>query len=136
VASRNSAYIPANVQDDSAGGRNPKARYRGRSGPAAGPHYPAIKKKQPGRHCFLEKEFPVWMSDIYDLRECATDDIGLFMALRSGDSGKKLANRIRHDIHQVYHVILRAARSICDLEGPLMFAGRQTFVDTLLGYAG
>lgn len=85
---------------------------------------------------FLEKEFPVWMSDIHDL-DGALDMIQRIGAITGTDDQ---AHRIRSSINTAFAGLkpIEPALSVAYFiwHGPLMVAGGNTFITDMLGRCG
>lgn len=82
----------------------------------------------------LQKEFPVWMSDIQDL----DDAIRMIQTLGSMLGKEQVANTLATDIHLLFQNPLQAKKSCLYLiwREPFMAVGANTFIQDLLSRFG
>ncbi len=83
----------------------------------------------------LKHDFPVWMSDIYNLGDALTMIVEVSKLLNVSAEGHQLANEINKKFGQLSIKNPKTALYFI-WQNPLMIAGKNTFIDDMLNRAG
>jgi ABC-type Fe3+-hydroxamate transport system substrate-binding protein len=85
----------------------------------------------------LEKEFPVWMSDIFNLEDALHMIKELGEILNQSDKAHALALEIQQEFSSLNHIKKTGKKALYFIwRKPYMVAGRNTFIQDMLQYCG
>ena len=84
----------------------------------------------------LQKEFPVWISDIYDLPDAIDMISSLGELLDKSMAAQSMAARINHDWQNVKGIAKGKEVVYLIWNGPIMSVGPNTFIDAVLDWVG
>jgi ABC-type Fe3+-hydroxamate transport system substrate-binding protein len=85
----------------------------------------------------LEKEFPVWMSDIFNLEDALHMIMELGEILNRSDKAHALAMEIQQEFASLKHIRKTGKKALYFIwRKPYMVAGRNTFIQDMLQYCG
>ncbi|MFD2035224.1 ABC transporter substrate-binding protein [Belliella marina] len=82
----------------------------------------------------LAEEYPVWVSDIFDLSDAMEMMLGVGKITGSSEAAQQLVDKIRKDMDYVPKKKGTAVYLIW--KDPIMVAGKNTFIDDMLARAG
>jgi ABC-type Fe3+-hydroxamate transport system substrate-binding protein len=83
---------------------------------------------------FLSKNYPVWMSDIYNLEDAYQMVLGIGEVTDQKVNAQKLVNRLQLELNRSFPDLGTAIYLIW--KNPIMVAGSNTFIDCMLEKAG
>jgi ABC-type Fe3+-hydroxamate transport system substrate-binding protein len=85
----------------------------------------------------LEKEFPVWMSDIYNLPDALEMIRQIGIVVSKQDKAEALVQKIEAGFNKIKSIQTKSLKVLCFIwRKPYMVAGRNTFINDMLKYCG
>lgn len=99
-----------------------------------------IGNKEENEHSqiqLLEKEFPVWMSDIYNLSDALEMIRQIGIVVCKQDKAEAVVQRIEAGFNKIKSIQTKSLKVLYFIwRNPYMVAGRNTFINDMLKYCG
>ena len=84
----------------------------------------------------LQKEFNVWMSDIYNFEDSFEMMNSLGVILGKENETNKIVNDIKNSLNELKNIFTKQTVAYFIWNNPYMLAASNTFIDFVLGYLG